>query len=32
VLRKLAMNAGRPIAAIAADLLTFSGVLKGGKS
>jgi response regulator NasT len=32
LLRKLAMNAGRPIAAIAADLLTFSGVLKGGKS
>lgn len=32
LLRKLAMNSGRPIAAVAADLLTFSGVLKGGKS
>jgi response regulator NasT len=32
LLRKLAMNAGRPIAAIAADLLAFSDVLKGDKS
>lgn len=32
LLRKLAMNSGRPLAAIASDLLTFSGVLKGGKS
>lgn len=32
LLRKLAMNSGRPLAAVAADLLTFSGVLKGGKS
>jgi response regulator NasT len=31
LLRKLAMNTGRPIAAVAADLLTFSGVLKGDK-
>jgi len=26
------MNSGRPLAAVASDLLTFSGVLKGGKS
>lgn len=32
LLRKLAMNSGRPLAAVASDLLTFSGVLKGGKS
>lgn len=31
VLRKLAMNSGRPIAAVAADLLAFAGVLKGDK-
>jgi response regulator NasT len=31
-LRKLAMDAGRPIGAIAADLLTFAGVLKGSGS
>lgn len=30
VLRKLAMDAGRPIGAVANDLLTFAGVLKGG--
>lgn len=29
ILRKLAMNSGRPIAAVAADLLSFAGVLKG---
>lgn len=28
-LRKLAMDSGRPLAAIAADLLAFAGVLKG---
>jgi response regulator NasT len=32
LLRKLAMNSGRSLAAVASDLLTFSGVLKGGKS
>jgi response regulator NasT len=32
VLRKLAMDNGRPIGAIAADLLAFSEVLKGGGS
>jgi response regulator NasT len=32
MLRKLAMNSGRPIAAVAADLLAFSGVLKGDRS
>jgi response regulator NasT len=32
LLRKLAMNSGRPIGAVAADLLAFSGVLKGDKS
>ena len=31
-LRKLAMNSGRPIAAVAADLLAFAGVLKGDQS
>jgi response regulator NasT len=30
VLRKLAMDAGRPLGAVAHDLLTFAGVLKGG--
>jgi response regulator NasT len=30
ILRKLAMDAGRPIGAVANDLLTFAGVLKGG--
>lgn len=29
VLRKLAMDAGRPIGAVAADLVAFAGVLKG---
>ncbi|MFN3514494.1 MAG: ANTAR domain-containing response regulator [Phenylobacterium sp.] len=29
LLRKLAMDAGRPIGAVASDLLTFAGVLKG---
>jgi two-component system, response regulator / RNA-binding antiterminator len=29
ILRKLAMNSARPIAAVAADLLAFAGVLKG---
>lgn len=29
VLRKLAMDAGRPIGAVAADLLAYAGVLKG---
>lgn len=32
LLRKLAMNSGRPLVAVAADLLTFSGILKGDKS
>jgi two-component system, response regulator / RNA-binding antiterminator len=32
MLRKLAMNTGRPVAAVAADLLSFHGVLKGDKS
>jgi response regulator NasT len=32
LLRKLAMNSGRSLGAVAADLLIFSGVLKGGKS
>jgi two-component system, response regulator / RNA-binding antiterminator len=31
ILRKLAMNSGRSIAAIAADLLSFHGALKGDK-
>ncbi len=30
ILRKLAMDSGRPMAAIAADLIAFAGVLKGG--
>ncbi|QUD89352.1 ANTAR domain-containing response regulator [Phenylobacterium montanum] len=30
ILRKLAMDTGRPIAAVAADLVAFAGVLKGG--
>jgi response regulator NasT len=30
VLRKLAMDTGRPIGAVAADLIAFAGVLKGG--
>jgi response regulator NasT len=29
VLRKLAMDAGRPIGAVAADLVAFANVLKG---
>jgi len=29
-LRKLAMDTGRPLGAVAADLLAFAGVLKGG--
>ena len=29
LLRKLAMDSGRPIGAVAADLLAFAGVLKG---
>ena len=29
VLRKLAMDTGRPIAAVAADLVAFANVLKG---
>lgn len=32
ILRKLAMNTGRSISAVAADLLSFHGVLKGDKS
>jgi response regulator NasT len=32
MLRKLAMNSGRSVSAIAADLLSFHGVLKGDKS
>lgn len=32
MLRKLAMDTGRPIGAVANDLLTFAGVLKGGDS
>ncbi len=31
-LRKLAMDTGRPLGAVAADLLAFAGVLKGGDS
>jgi response regulator NasT len=31
ILRKLAMNTGRPIGAVASDLLAFAGVLKGDK-
>jgi response regulator NasT len=30
VLRKLAMDSGRPIGTVAHDLLTYAGVLKGG--
>jgi response regulator NasT len=30
ILRKLAMDAGRPIGAVAADLVAFASVLKGG--
>jgi two-component system, response regulator / RNA-binding antiterminator len=30
VLRKLSMDSGRPIAAVAADLLAFSEIMKGG--
>jgi response regulator NasT len=29
LLRKLAMDTGRPLGAVATDLLTFAGVLKG---
>ena len=32
LLRKLAMDTGRPIGAVATDLLTFAGVLKGDAS
>lgn len=32
ILRKLAMNSGRPIVNVAADLLAFAGVLKGNDS
>jgi response regulator NasT len=32
LLRKLAMDSGRPIGAVASDLLAFAGVLKGDKS
>jgi len=32
LLRKLAMDTGRPLGAVAADLLTFAGVLKGDKA
>jgi response regulator NasT len=32
MLRKLAMNSGRSVSAVAADLLSFHGVLKGDKS
>lgn len=32
LLRKLAMDTGRPIGAVATDLLTFAGVLKGDPS
>lgn len=31
LLRKLAMDSGRPVGAVAADLLAFAGVLKGDK-
>jgi response regulator NasT len=31
LLRKLSMDTGRPLGAIAADLLAFAGVLKGGE-
>jgi response regulator NasT len=32
LLRKLSMDTGRPLGAVAADLLAFAGVLKGGGS
>ncbi|RAK51359.1 ANTAR domain-containing response regulator [Phenylobacterium deserti] len=32
LLRKLSMDTGRPLAAVASDLLAFAGVLKGGKA
>jgi response regulator NasT len=32
LLRKLAMDTGRPLGAVATDLLTFAGVLKGEKT
>jgi response regulator NasT len=32
ILRKLAMNSGRPIAVVASDLLAFAGALKGDQS
>jgi response regulator NasT len=32
LLRKLAMDTGRSLGAVASDLLTFAGVLKGDKS
>ena len=32
LLRKLAMDTGRPVGMVAADLLTFAGVLKGDKA
>lgn len=32
LLRKLAMDTGRSIGAVATDLLTFAGVLKGDRS
>lgn len=32
LLRKLSMDTGRPLAAVANDLLAFAGVLKGAKS
>ncbi|HMO42088.1 MAG TPA: ANTAR domain-containing protein [Phenylobacterium sp.] len=32
LLRKLSMDTGRPLGAVAADLLAFAGVLKGGDS
>lgn len=32
LLRKLAMDTGRPLGAVAADLVAFAGVLKGGKA
>jgi response regulator NasT len=32
MLRKLAMDSGRPIAAVAADLITYAEMLKGGRS
>ena len=31
LLRKLSMDSGRPLGAVAADLLAFAGVLKGGE-